>query len=151
MERFNQPTTFQRRPDTHDPSGTLVAWFTHPPGAIIQMVRESELTVAMGTWLADRGCAELVARFPGPTPLTIVLDFRLMTKREPAVRGLLVETAKKLGPRIEMGFVLPPTNASKVYLASLHAATAALRAFGIKVAVTESLSGLCKERGIRPI
>jgi hypothetical protein len=151
MGRHLQPTTFQRRPDTHDPSGLLVAWFTQPAGAIIQLVQEAELTAAMGAWLADRGCQELLTRFPGPTTLTIILDLRLMTSRQTAVRGLLVETAKKIAPRLEMGFVIPPAGSGKVYLASLHAATAALRAFGAKVSVAESLSQLCQERGIRPV
>lgn len=140
---------FVRPPDTHDPSKTLVAWFTHPPGAIIQISHESELTVEMTRWLVETGCTQLLGRFPGPTPLLIVLDLRLMTKRQPAVRGLLVEAAKKLGPRLGMGYVLPPANSSKIYLASLHAATAALRAFGAKVEVIDSLSNLLATQRIR--
>ena len=149
MERSPRHTAFARSADTHDPSGTLVAWFTHPPGALIQISRSSELTVEMATWLVERGCGELLGRFPGTTPLMIVLDLRLMTKRQPAVRTLLVEAAKKLGPRLGTGYVLPPENGGKIYLASLHAAAAALRAFGARIEIVESLSALMSTRGIR--
>ncbi len=150
MERTTtRQMAFTRSPDTHDPSNTLVAWFTQPPGAIIQIAHESELTVDMTRWLVEHGCGQLLARFPGTTPLVIILDFRLMTKREPAVRGLLVEAAKKLGQRLGTGYVLPPANAGKIYLASLHAATAALRAFGAKVEVADSLSNLLAKQRIR--
>lgn len=149
MDRSTRHTAFFRLPDTHDPTGTLVAWFTQPPGAVIQFSRESELTVEMTSWLVEHGCSQLLGRFPGTTPLIIVLDLQFMTKRQPAVRALLVEAAKKLGPRLGMGFVLPPANAGKIYLASLHAATAALRAFGAKVEVVESLPTLLTTRRIR--
>lgn len=150
MDRSALRTTFTRLPHTHDPSRTLVAWFTDPPGAIIQIVRESELTVEMTTWLVEVGFAELLARFRGTSALIIVLDLRLMLKRQPAVRSLIVDAAKKLAPRLGAGYVIPPDNAGKVYLASLHAAAAALRAFGARVEIAESLSSLLATKGIRP-
>lgn len=115
------------------------------------MARTSELTVAMATWLVEQGCGELLAHFPGPTPLIIILDLRLMTGRQPAVRGLLVEAAKKLGPRLGQGYVIPPESAGKVYLASLHAAAAALRAFGARVEIAQSLSTLLAAKEIRAV
>ncbi len=149
MDHAPRHAAFARLPHTQDPTSTLVAWFTDPPGALIQISRSSELTVEMTRWLVEQGCAELLARFRGTTPLTIVLDIRLMTKRQPAVRSLLVEAAKKLGPRLGTGYVLPPENAGKVYLASLHAAAAALRVFGARIEVSESLSTLLITKRIR--
>jgi len=151
MDRSSRHTAFARSADTHDPTGTLVAWFTKPPGALIQFSRSSELTVEMATWLVEQGCGELLARFPGTTPLTIVLDLRLMTKRQPAVRSLLVEAAKKLGPRLGAGYVLRPERASKIYLNSLNAAQAALRSVGSSLKIVESLSTLIATRGIRAV
>lgn len=149
MDNAPRHMAFLRSPHTQDPSGALVAWFTDPAGALVQISRTSELTVEMTRWLVEHGCAQLLARFPGTTPLTIVLDIRLMTKRQPAVRSLLVEAAKKLGPRLGMGYVLPPENSGKVYLASLHAATAALRVFGARVEISESLSALLSAQHMR--
>jgi hypothetical protein len=149
MDRPPQHAVFARSPHLHDPTGTLVAWFTEPAGALIQISRLSEFTVEMATWLVEVGSSQLLARFPGTTPLVIVLDLRLMTKRQPAVRSLLVEAAKKLGPRLGCGFVIPPENSSKVYLASIHAAAAALRVFGAKVEIVESLPSLVAEKRLR--
>jgi EAL domain-containing protein (putative c-di-GMP-specific phosphodiesterase class I) len=151
MDRTNRHTAFAQLPHTQDSTGTLVAWFTSPPGALVQISRSSELTVEMTRWLVEHGCSELLDRFPGPTPLAIVLDIRLMTKRQPAVRSLLVEAAKKLGPRLGTGYVIPPESAGKVYLASLHAAAAALRVFGARIEIAESLSILVDTKRIRPI
>lgn len=149
MDHSLPHVAFPRAPHTRDPSGTLVAWFTDPPGALIQMSRSSELTVEMAAWLVNAGVAQLLARFPGTGPLTIVLDIRLMTKRDPAVRSLLVEAAKKLGPRLGAGYVIPPENSSKIYLASVHAAAAALRVFGARVEIFETLSAVLTVKKLR--
>jgi hypothetical protein len=130
---------FARRPHVQDPSGTLVAWFTDPAGAVIQLARPSELTIEMTRWLVGTGLDALVQRFPGDVPLTVVLDVRMMTSRQPAVRGLIVDAAKTLRPRLGRAVVIPPQNATRVYLAGLSAAVAVLRVFGVELELQESI------------
>jgi hypothetical protein len=130
---------FARRPHLADESAILLAWFTEPAGVVIQLAEPSELTMEMTRWLVGPGLEALVQRFPGDTPLTIVLDVRLMTSRQPAVRGLIVEAAKALRARLARAVVIPPQNATRVYLAGLNAAVAVLRVFGVDIELQDSL------------
>lgn len=150
MDSSARHLAFTRRPHKQDPTGALVAWFTEPPGALIQMTREGELTVAMARAVILPGCDELLARFSNGEPLTLVLDISLMEKRETAVRAVFVDAAKRLGARIGAGIVIAPKSASKIYLMSLQAAVATLRVFGVNLEIQSSLQAVVTAMGIRP-
>lgn len=127
-------------PHLVSPSRELAAWFTAPPGAVIQVARRTQLTLDMATWLSGDGVVALDRRFPHGEPLVLVLDLTLMTGRDPAVRPVLVGAARALSSRMARAFVIPPDKASPVYLASLRAAASLLRVFGVEVQVSPTLA-----------
>jgi hypothetical protein len=116
-----------------------VAWFTDPPGTVVQFARPAVGSLQMVEWLLGPGLDRLLARFP-EGPLIVVMDLTLMTTRDPAVRPLLVESAKRLKPRVARTVIIPPENAKPVYLASLRVSTSLLAVFGVHVEIHASIA-----------
>ena len=133
---------FDARPHIQDPTGAVVAWFTDPPGAIIQFARPARGTTDMARWLVGPARAALWRRFPVESGLTLVLDLTLMDGRDAGARALLHESAKDDKGRIARSFVIPPTKASGTYLSALHVAATLLRVFGVRVDVESSLTSV---------
>ena len=144
------PAGFAGPPHIRDASGALVAWFTEPPGALIQVAEPCQLTVDMARWLVGPGFAALEARFPEPARLILVLDLGLMTGRDVAVRPLIVDLAKTLRPRLARAIVIPPQRASALYIASLKTGVAVLRVFGVTVEVARSLPEVVTTAALGP-
>lgn len=130
---------FSSPPHRHDPSGTLAAWFTDPPGTVVQFTRPAVGSLPLVEWLLGPGREAMLARFPHE-PLIVVMDLTLMTSRDPAVRPLLVEAAKGLKSRVARTVLIPPQNAKAVYLASLKVSTSLLAVFGVKVDIHASIA-----------
>jgi hypothetical protein len=136
--------SFEDSPHVTSPCGDLAAWFTEPPGAIIRFVRPARLELAGARWLTGPAIDLLNDRF-GPTQkLILVLDLGRMRTRDPAVRPMIVEAAKSLRPRLARAVVIPPAQASAVYLASLRAAASLLRVFGVEVELRASLADVLR-------
>jgi hypothetical protein len=131
-------------------SKDLVCWFTDPPGIVIQFVRAAMGTRAMTGWLGHEAQLALLARFPAARDLTVVVDLGRMTAREPGARNGLVEPARRLKAHVARTVLLPPNNASQVYLGSMYAATALLSALGIHVEVQRSLAKVLTDYRLRP-
>ena len=144
------PPAFTVPPDLRSPAGDLAVWFTDPPGAVVQLSERKRGTVEMASWLAGPGVHTLLDRFPGTARLVILLDLTLMKDRDPAVRPLLVEAAKALGPRIAQGIVVAPDKAGPVYLASVRAAASVLGVFGVDVHVARSVVGAIARAHLAP-
>jgi hypothetical protein len=143
------PLAFTVPPHLVHPSKDLVCWFTDPPGIVIQIVNAVPGTLSMASWLGRTAQAALFARFPGVHDLIVVLDLRSMTGREPAARGGLVEPAKRMKSRVTRTILLPPKNASQVYLGSMYAATALLSAFGVHVDIQRGMGKVLASYGLR--
>jgi hypothetical protein len=133
-----------------DPSGCAAIWFTEPPGAVIQFVQPARGDLALVRWLVGPALERLLERFPGSSPLVFVMDLGLMTGRDAAVRPILNEAVKSLGPRIARSVVVPPENASVVYMASLHASVSLLRVFGVPVEIQSLPNALRALRAAPP-
>ena len=132
-------TVFKGVPHLMDPSRTIVAWFTDPPGVYVQVVRRTVFSVPLAEWLAGPLTAGLNKRFPGDQPLVLVLDLSQMEGRDPGARPIVVEATRAFAARTQRAVLVPPANASRVYVASLQAATSLARLVGVSVTV-ESLA-----------
>lgn len=130
-------------------SRLVAAWYTDPPGVIVQLLAASEGTLAMCEWLAGPGVDALHRRFQNDEQLIVVFDLRLMTGREAAARNALVEPAKKLKPRVKQAIMLPPEHASRVYISSLYAAAAMLSVFGYHIEMARSLDQVIAQYQLR--
>jgi hypothetical protein len=120
-------------------TGPFHAWFTEPPGVVVQLMAAAPVTLGMARWLIGPGLDALHTRFPVPTEIHLVLDVRPMTQRDPAVRTLLMEHAREHIHRFAAVVIIPPTHINAVYLTTLQAAVALLNAFGSHVTVETSL------------
>jgi hypothetical protein len=129
---------FKAPPHLLDPSRTLAVWFTDPPGMVVQFARSAPCTLPVAQWLAGPARESLLNRFPGNGPLVFVLDLTHMNGRDPQVRALILEAARPLASRAQRCVVVPPENASRVYLASVRAAASLARVFGLTVSVESS-------------
>lgn len=143
-------TPFSVPPDVTSPQGELEAWFTSPPGAVVQMVAPLAGTAAMARWLVGEARERLFARFPGEAALILVLDLSLMTTRDSAVRAILSEAAKELRSSIAHSVLVPPSNGGAIYLKSLEVSVLLLRGFGVNIEVSKSLASTVTSLGLSP-
>jgi len=141
---------FSAAPHAACPVGPLRAWFTDPPGAVVQLSEAGEFTVDMARWLVGPGFELLLERFQIDTGLSLVLDIREMTTREPVVRTVFMDKAREAASKFGLVAVIPPLRAKGVYLTALHAAGALVSAFGTKFEITSDLDDLLARYGIRP-
>lgn len=125
---------FTGSPHLMDPSQTLAVWFTDPPGAVLQFVRRAPCTVPLAQWMATSARARLVERFASSAALVFVLDLTLMDGRDPLARPIIVECAREFSSRA-CAKVVPPRDASRVYLAGIHVAASVARVFGLDVSI----------------
>lgn len=125
---------FTGTPHLVDPSQTVAVWFTDPPGAVVQFVRRAPCTVPLAQWMATSARARLVERFASSASLVFVLDLSLMDGRDPLARPIIVECAREFASRARAR-VVPPRDASRVYLAGIHVAASVARVFGIEVSI----------------
>jgi hypothetical protein len=140
---------FPTAPHLLHASDALACWFTEPPGVLLQITAPVDGTASMVAWMAGEVHEALLSRYP-IGDLTIILDLRLMTGREPSARHGLVEPAKRLKARAARTILLPPRNASRLYLGSMYAATALLSAVGIHVEIAQSMTKVVTTHRLRP-
>ena len=140
---------FPVEPHLQHSSGSLVAWFTEPPGAVVQLTKRVRGTVDLALWLVGPACHELFLRFPDAKELLVVFDLSQMEGRDPAARAALLEKAKTLRPGMMRAVVIPPIGASAVYLSSLRVAVAILQVFGVAVDIETSLNSVLASRGLK--
>jgi len=129
---------FDSPPHLFDPSQTVAVWFTNPPGVVFQFVRRAYGSVALAEWLVGPARARFLDLFPGDGPVVVVLDLGLMVGRDPVARPIVNAAARSLKSRIRRAVLVPPEEATSVYLASLQASISLLRVFGVSVSI-ESL------------
>lgn len=131
------PPAFARAPHLLDPSGSLGAWFTDPPGAWLQFLKPARGTDELTEWLAGPALSALVAHFPGQM-LTLVLDFRLMTDRDLSARARLLQTAPALKDRLTKVAIIPSLSATPIHVKTMAAGIRLARSFGIPVDLHQS-------------
>jgi hypothetical protein len=132
---------FASEPDLRFEGGKLVAWFTDPAGAVVQLTEAAVFNKAMAEWVVGPALAELDLRFPNATALRLLLDLRPMTAREPAARPVIMSAATtRLFMFAQVGLIAP-VNPPPLYMTTVHAAVALLSAFGPEIRVFETLEG----------
>jgi hypothetical protein len=126
----------------------MVAWFTEPPGVVIQLTRAQRVGVPLAEWMVGPLTVESRRRFPSERIL-VLLDTSLMQGRDPPVRAILMDAARRLQHEVSRTILIPPTNAGAVYLASLAVASSLLQVFGVKLDVVRSMPFALSSAGLR--
>jgi hypothetical protein len=140
---------FDVPPDLHG-AGVLRAWFTDPPGAVVQMARPGRGTVEIANWMVGPGFARLHGRFPESESLILVMDLRLMEGRDPAARVVMMDKGREVNRLFARTFIIPPLKTNPVYLTTLHAAAALLTAFGVDLKIESSLPKVIAQCDLKP-
>jgi hypothetical protein len=130
---------FALPPHVIDDSGVIAAWFTEPPGVVLQFTRPERGTTELARWLVGPGYNQLVRRFPDAQELRIVLDMRQMTGRAATARAVLIEHAKLVAPRLGRVIILPSVHMGAFYLKLVETTALMLRAFGVRIELEQSL------------
>jgi hypothetical protein len=128
----------------------LRAWFTDPPGVVVQMAQPSRGTVELAEWMVGPGYTRLRGRFPASERLILVIDLSLMEGRDPAARAVMMDKAREFNRLFERTIIIPPLQSNPVYLTTLHAAAALLTAFGVDLKLEKSLAGVIAQWKLTP-
>jgi hypothetical protein len=139
---------FAAAPHLLDPSGTLAAWFTQPPGIWVQFIRAARGTDELTEWLAGPALNALIGRFRGEA-LTLVLDFRLMTDRDLSARARLLQTAPALKDVLAKVVILPSLSATPLHVKTMAAGIRLARSFGVPVELQTSATQTLAQLGLR--
>ena len=87
---------------------SVYVWFTHPAGAVVQLVRPERITIPLTHWMVETAFSELDRRYAGHRALTLVLDYSLMLGRTSASRSLLLGRVRESGSRFTHAHVILP-------------------------------------------
>ena len=147
---YAPPVPFSSRPDVLDPTGEIAAWYTDPPGAIVQLARPIHLSFERVKWLLGPGHRMLEERFPDAHAFITVLDLRRMTSRDVAARALMQDRCLSRRARFRHSYVLLPESAGPVYRMSVQTGVTLLRVMGFPVDVTATLEDAIRKGGLRP-
>lgn len=130
---------FSSAPHLQDDSGKLVAWFTEPAGAVVQLIEATVFTKEMAEWMVGPGFSQLSQRFVRRTELRLLLDLRSMVSREPAAHPVVMSAAMKYLTLFAQIGVIPPAKPPPLYMTTLHGAVALLSAIGPEIRIYETL------------
>jgi len=139
---------FASAPDLRFEGGQLVAWFTDPPGVVLQLTEATVFTKEMAEWMVGPGFAALQQRFPQGGKLQLLLDIRPMVSREPAARTLIMSAATRHMFLFAKLGVIAPAKPPPLYMTTLHAAIALLSAIGPEIIIFETLEGALLAKGL---
>jgi hypothetical protein len=139
MQAVVPEPAFPVAPHIRHEGGTIACWYTEPPGAVVQLTRSVKGTVPLAEWMVGAGYDQLIARYPTAETLILVLDIRAMVGRDPAARSVMLEKARSQKRGRFNSFIVPPTDSSKIYLTTLHAAAALVNTFGSRLQIVKSL------------
>jgi hypothetical protein len=140
---------FEIPPDIQG-AGVLRAWFTEPPGAVVQLTHLTRGTKEVAEWLVGPGYARLRGRFPEAQGLILVIDLSLMDGRDAAARLVMLEKARESKMLFSKVVMIPPLKTNPVYLTTLHAAAALLNAFGLDLKIEKSLEEVIARCKLKP-
>jgi len=147
-KRLPTDPVFASAPDLRFEGGQLVAWFTDPPGVVVQLTEATAFTKEMAEWMVGPGFAALHQRFPQGCKLQLLLDIRPMISREPAARAMFMSAATRhLFLFAKLG-VIAPAKPPPLYMTTLHGAIALLSAIGPEISIFETLEGALQAMGL---
>lgn len=141
---------FNTAPHLQDEGGKLVAWFTEPAGAVVQLTDAAVFTKEMAEWMVGPGFVQLSQRFAiRETELYLLLDLRPMVSREPAARPIFMNAATKYLRLFTKVGLIPPAKPPPLYMTTLHGAVALLSAIGPEIRVYETLAAALEAMPLR--
>jgi hypothetical protein len=135
----------------HGAQDELHAWFTDPPGAVLQLSKPQRATVEQARWLVGPAIELLRARFPSEEKVILVLDYRNMTSRDTSARTLMMEHAGEIAHMFSHVYIVPPLQANPVYRSALHAAIALVSVFGSPLEIVETLDEVIAKQSLRAL
>jgi hypothetical protein len=133
-----------------DPAGVIAAWWTDPPGVLMQFARPSRGTTEMAEWLVGPAFDLLTARFPGARELRVVLDMRAMTGRSATARAMLLQRAKTVHDHIAHVVILPSQQMGPAYVKIVEGTAMMLRLAGLRVDVEHEIERVIARYRLRP-
>jgi hypothetical protein len=136
-------------PHVIDESGAVAAWFTEPPGVVLQFIRPARGTTELAKWVVGPAYNQLVRRFPDGYELRIVLDMRQMTGRAATARAVLIDHGKLVSQRLGRVIILPSVHMGAVYLKVVETTALMLRAFGVRIEIEQSLERALAKQDVR--
>jgi hypothetical protein len=140
---------FTLPPHAIDDSGAVAAWFTDPPGVVLQFIRPARGTTELAKWVVGPGYTQMLRRFPDCYELRVVLDMRQMTGRAATARAVLIEHAKLVSQRLGRVIILPSDHMGTIYLKVVETTALMLRAFGVRIEIEHSLEQALARQGVR--
>jgi hypothetical protein len=140
---------FASAPDLRSEGGQLVAWYTDPPGAVVQLPAATVFTKEMAEWMVGPGLSALHQRFPQRGKLQLLLDIRPMVSREPAARTVIMSAATRHLFLFSKLGVIAPAKPPPLYMTTLYGAIALLSAIGPEIRIFETLEGALQTMGLR--
>lgn len=135
-------------PHLRSPEGELGAWFTEPPGVVLQFLRPTLGTESMARWIVGPALSEVFRRYPEERGLFFVFDLSLMTGREVAARSILIQSAPKMRHRFCCSVLILPASSSAPFVRTVHAGAALLRTLGVHIDIDASLSVTLRRLGL---
>lgn len=148
-----QPTEvpiFKARAHVQCSTGPILAWYTSPPGVVVQLTESAPMTEAMASWVAGPAFAGMVAHFPDQRGFIFIVDLRAMTTRAPNVRAIFMELVRESGSLLAATVIIPPRRANPLYLGGLQTASELLTPFGPALQVTTELEAVLQRYQLQP-
>lgn len=141
---------FDTAPELRCEAGPLAVWFTDPPGVVLQLTEAAVFTKEMAEWMVGRGFALLKERFPHNNELSILLDLRRMTSREPAAHPVVMAAAMQHLFMFAKVGVIAPLKPQPLYMTTLHGAVALLSAIGPEIRIYDTLEDALQTMNLTP-
>ena len=145
---LNTEPAFSSEPHLRFEGGKLVAWFTDPPGIVVQLTEATVFTREMAEWMVGPGLSALQQRFSRGSELRMLLDLRPMTSREPAARQIIMGAATRHMFMFAKLGVIAPAKPPPLYMVTLHGAIALLSAIGPEIRIFETLEAALQAMGL---
>jgi hypothetical protein len=140
---------FATAPHITDPSGSIAAWWTDPPGVLAQLTCPTRATTDLAEWLVGPAFDQVLGRFPDASELRVILDMRQMTGRSATARSLLMQRAKTVIGRVTHVVLVPSVLLGPAYIKVVETAALLLHAGGLRVDIDASLDRVVARYEVR--
>lgn len=138
-----------RPPDLCSPGGELRSWILEPPGAVVEAVEGTYLTVPLVRYIMQDVEPELRRRRPRAGKYLYILDASHVVRYEPAARRLLTDWV--ISRRHEVARAVVVTSGSHPLVRmGVSIGAALLRTAGVDVEVADSIADVVRAYGLRP-
>jgi hypothetical protein len=138
---------FDCAPHVLHPDGVVAMWLTEPAGIVIQIAQPTHAKAELARWLVDAAVPAMKGLLANK--YFLVLDWTLMLSRDADARKIFVDSASSLKPAPVSVHIIPPQNASPLFVSSMRVASALIAAFGVDLQIDASLPLAVSTCGLR--